>query len=54
MKKLGGEARLEIVPNATHLSEEPGTGEQVAQLARERFVEHLTPVPEHRRQRSGR
>jgi hypothetical protein len=33
--------RLEIVPGATHLFEEPGTLEQVARLAREWFVEHL-------------
>jgi putative phosphoribosyl transferase len=54
MERLGGEARLEIVPGATHLFEEPSTLEQVAQLARDWFVEHLTPVPEHRGRRSGR
>jgi dienelactone hydrolase len=54
MDQLGGETRLEIIPGATHLFEEPGTLEQVAQLARDWFVEHLTPVPEHRSQRSGR
>jgi pimeloyl-ACP methyl ester carboxylesterase len=54
MEKLGGETRLEIIPGATHLFEEPGTLEQVAQLARDWFVDHLTPVPEHRRQGSGR
>jgi pimeloyl-ACP methyl ester carboxylesterase len=53
MDKLGGETRLEIIPGATHLFEEPGTLEQVAQLARDWFVEHLTPVPEHRGQRPG-
>ena len=35
------EKRLEIVPGATHLFEEPGTLEQVARLAREWFTEHL-------------
>jgi putative phosphoribosyl transferase len=35
------EHRLEIVPGATHLFEEPGTLEQVAFLARVWFVEHL-------------
>jgi putative phosphoribosyl transferase len=53
MEKLGGEVRLVIVPAASHLFEEPGTLEQVAQLARDWFVDHLTPVPEHRIQRSG-
>jgi putative phosphoribosyl transferase len=44
MKKLGGAARLEIVPGATHLFEEPGALEQVARLARDWFVGHLTPA----------
>ena len=35
---------LEIVPGATHLFEEPGTLERVAQLATDWFVRHLTPV----------
>lgn len=34
--------RLEIVPPATHLFEEPGALEAVAELAREWFVDHLT------------
>jgi dienelactone hydrolase len=38
---LAGEARLEIVPGATHLFEEPGALEQVAQLARDWFLRHL-------------
>jgi pimeloyl-ACP methyl ester carboxylesterase len=33
--------RLEIVPGATHLFEEPGTLEEVARLARDWFVQHL-------------
>jgi dienelactone hydrolase len=33
--------RLEIVPGATHLFEEPGTLERVAELAREWFLAHL-------------
>jgi hypothetical protein len=33
MAELTCEARLEIVPGATHLFEEPGTLEQVAALA---------------------
>ena len=33
--------KLEIVPGATHLFEEPGTLESVAALARDWFREHL-------------
>jgi len=35
------ERRLEIVPGATHLFEEPGTLEKVAELAREWFTRYL-------------
>jgi pimeloyl-ACP methyl ester carboxylesterase len=42
---LHSECRLEIVPGATHLFEEPGTLEEVARLAREWFVRHLAPAP---------
>jgi putative phosphoribosyl transferase len=38
---LGGESRLEVVPGATHLFEEPGTLERVAALARDWFLQHL-------------
>jgi putative phosphoribosyl transferase len=38
------EKRLEIVPGATHLFEDPGALEQVARLAREWFERHLTPA----------
>jgi len=41
MHLLGGETRLEIVPGASHLFEEPGTLEQVARLARDWFRRHL-------------
>ena len=44
MDRLPGEARLEIVPGASHLFEEPGALEQVAHLARHWFVLHLRPV----------
>jgi dienelactone hydrolase len=44
MSRLAGETRLEIVPGASHLFEEPGTLEQVAHLARDWFVLHLRPV----------
>ncbi len=42
--RLGGEARLEIVPGATHLFQEEGALTRVAQLARDWFLHHLTPV----------
>ena len=38
---LEAEARLEVVPDATHLFEEPGTLERVAELARDWFLERL-------------
>ncbi|HEV3363484.1 MAG TPA: alpha/beta hydrolase, partial [Acidimicrobiia bacterium] len=38
MQQLAGEARLEIVPGAGHLFEEPGALEQVARLASDWFV----------------
>ena len=42
LRLLGGESRLEIVPGATHLFEEPGALERVAVLTRDWFVRHLT------------
>ena len=38
------EKRLEIVPGATHLFEEPGALEEVARLAREWFERYLMPT----------
>jgi pimeloyl-ACP methyl ester carboxylesterase len=38
---LPGEARLDIVPGATHLFEEPGALEAVARLAADWFTLHL-------------
>jgi putative phosphoribosyl transferase len=38
--------RLEIVPGATHLFEEPGTMEEVARLARDWFERYLAPTIE--------
>ena len=38
------EKQLKIVPGATHLFEEPGTLEQVADLAAEWFQRHLAPA----------
>jgi putative phosphoribosyl transferase len=43
MAQMGAEVKLEIVPGATHLFEEPGTLERVAELARDWFVHHLSP-----------
>jgi pimeloyl-ACP methyl ester carboxylesterase len=43
LKHLSVEKRLEIIPGATHLFEEPGTLEEVARLAREWFQAHLKP-----------
>lgn len=44
---LAAEYRIEIVPGATHLFEEPGALEQVAELARAWFVQHLQAAHEH-------
>jgi putative phosphoribosyl transferase len=41
MRLLPRETRLEVVPGATHLFEEPGTLERVADLATAWFAEHL-------------
>jgi pimeloyl-ACP methyl ester carboxylesterase len=51
MEQIPGETRLDIIPGATHLFEEPGALEAVARLAREWFVEHLKPVPVPRGER---
>jgi putative phosphoribosyl transferase len=41
-RRLRCARRLEVVPGATHLFEEPGTLEAVVALARAWFLEHLT------------
>ena len=41
MARMETEVRLEIIPGATHLFEEPGALEEVARLAREWFTRHL-------------
>ena len=41
LAQLGGEKKLVIVPGATHLFEEPGALDRVAELAREWFLRHL-------------
>jgi dienelactone hydrolase len=38
---LKSEKKLEIIPGATHLFEEPGALEQVAKLATDWFIQHL-------------
>jgi putative phosphoribosyl transferase len=43
------EVKLEIVPGATHLFEEPGALEKVARLAREWFIKHLGAGSANRR-----
>jgi len=50
LNELHCEKRLEIVPGATHLFEEPGTLDQVASLANTWFHHHL---PERFQARSG-
>jgi putative phosphoribosyl transferase len=43
LELLDTERRLEVVPGATHLFEEPGALDRVAELARDWFVGHLSP-----------
>ncbi len=49
MTRMHGEVKLEIVSGATHLFEEPGTLDEVAQLAGIWFVHHLQPAVSNRR-----
>ena len=44
MARLTCGKRLELVPGATHLFEEPGTLDRVVALAAQWFVRHLPPV----------
>lgn len=46
LAELGGEGRIEVVPGATHLFEEPGALEQVTALARAWFLQRLAPTSE--------
>jgi putative phosphoribosyl transferase len=52
--RLRCEKWLAIVPGATHLFEEPGALEKVADLAAEWFVEHMSPEPRAAVRESGR
>jgi dienelactone hydrolase len=49
---LRAEKRLEIVPGASHLFEEPGALERVAELATRWFIDHL--IPAHGRTEASR
>ena len=44
LAQLQGEKRLDIIPGATHLFEEPGALEEVASLARQWFEHYLSPA----------
>ncbi|MDF1523464.1 MAG: alpha/beta hydrolase, partial [Trueperaceae bacterium] len=44
-RHLPDDARLEVVPDAGHLFEEPGALERVTELARAWFVAYLEPQP---------
>jgi dienelactone hydrolase len=45
MAKMKCEVKLELVPGATHLFEEPGALEAVAKLGSESFTRHLPALP---------
>lgn len=47
LTQLGAIKRLEIIPGATHLFEEPGALEKVAQLARQWFERYLATTNRH-------
>jgi hypothetical protein len=42
--QLTCENRLEVIPGATHLFDEPGALEQVADLARDWFIRHFAQL----------
>jgi pimeloyl-ACP methyl ester carboxylesterase len=47
LERLRGEKQLVVVPGATHLFEEPGALNQVAQLATDWFMTHSTELESH-------
>ena len=49
MRRLRGEARLEVIAGASHLFSEPGALELVARLARDWFTRYLKPGSDERR-----
>ena len=42
---ISGHCELAVIPGATHLFEEPGTLEEVAELARDWFTDHMCHAP---------
>lgn len=44
--QMRAECRLEVIPGATHLFEEPGALDEVGRLATEWFTRHLTGKPQ--------
>src|SRR5438094_506733 len=53
LRQLHGDSRLEIVPGATHLFEEPGALDQVAALARDWLLRYLKSVDRAERQHAA-
>jgi putative phosphoribosyl transferase len=51
--RLRCEKELRVIPGATHLFEEPGALEQVADYAADWLKEHLQPLPVQRRAAGG-
>ena len=49
LRRLRGEARLEVIAGASHLFSEPGALELVARLARDWFTRYLKPGSDERR-----
>jgi len=49
MRQMRAEVKLEIVPGASHLFEEPGALDRVAALAGDWFTRYLPAVPATRR-----
>lgn len=45
LRLLDGNAKLEVIPGATHLFEEPGALEEVSRLASDWLSRHLVPSP---------
>jgi putative phosphoribosyl transferase len=45
--RMRGEVAIEVVPGATHLFEEPGALDVVADLAARWLTHHLAPGPDH-------
>jgi putative phosphoribosyl transferase len=45
LSQLGGPKRLDVVPGAGHLFEEPGTLDEVAHRTRDWFLKYFPPLP---------